>query len=142
MPSRVGGDVRRPDGTVLSDDQAEEAVSFRQRADQGACLGIDPRGDEPFDDPARVDDPQRGVARPDERPNLVDDDLQDVIDALEPGDRTGGHIERVDDTGRIHACLVSRHARNGSRGCLWLGPHGPPVGAAWLMAVPSTGGTL
>ena len=93
---------RDPERTVLADDQAEEARVLAAAAPiRGARLGVDAGRDEPLDEAARVDDPQRRVARPDERPDLVDDDLQDVVDRLEPGDRSGGRVERVDDTGRV-----------------------------------------
>jgi hypothetical protein len=42
----------------------------------------------------------------------------------------------------MRSCLVAGHARNGSRGCPWLGPLGPRVWAAWLMAVRQPGGNL
>ena len=33
-----------------------------------------------------VDDPERGVLRADERPHLVDDHLEDIVDRLQSGD--------------------------------------------------------
>ena len=43
-------------------------------------LAVDPGGDEAFHDAVGVDDAEGRVLRPDERTDLVDDDLQDVLD--------------------------------------------------------------
>ena len=92
---RVDRDVRDPERAVLADDQAEQAVAARQRPDprpgsSRRCPDVMNRSMTP----SGVDDPERGVARPDQRPDLVDDDLQDVVDGLErrrsPGSRRRG----------------------------------------------------
>ena len=75
VASLVEGDVGDPDRAVLADDQAEEAVTARQGADPRPCLAVQAGGDEGLDHPAGVDDPECGVARADQRTDLVDDDL-------------------------------------------------------------------
>ena len=100
VASLVEGDVGDPDRAVLADDQAEEAVTARQGADPRPCLAVHAGGDEGLDHPAGVDDPERGIARADQRTDLVDDDLEHLLDGAETGDRPGGDIDRVVDVGR------------------------------------------
>ncbi len=97
-PARIDRDVRDPERAVLSDDQAKEAASTREGTDVGPRLAVDAGRDETLDDAARMDDPERRVARADQRPDLVDDDLQDLIDGLQRRDGSRRHVERVDDT--------------------------------------------
>ena len=43
--------------------------------------------------------PSAAYRAPDERPDLVDDDLEDVVDRLQAGDRPRRRVEGVDDAG-------------------------------------------
>ena len=56
-----------------------------------------PARDEALDDTVLVDDPERGVLRPDQRPDLVDDDLEDLVDRQQAGDRPRRGIEGIED---------------------------------------------
>ena len=47
--------------------------------------------------PVLVDDPKGGVAGTDERTDLVDDDLEDLLDREHARDRTRRGIERIED---------------------------------------------
>jgi hypothetical protein len=81
------GDPERP---VFADDQAEDAMALRQRADPTTRGVVHPAGDESFDPATGIDDAEGGVLGIDERADLVDDDLQDVVDGAEtrdPADR-------------------------------------------------------
>ena len=94
---RIDGDVRDPERAVLPDDEAEDAVAARHVADPRPRLAVDPGGDEAFHDAVGVDDAEGRVSGPDERTHLVDDDLQDVVDAMQLRDRAGRGVERTDD---------------------------------------------
>src|SRR4029078_725150 len=49
-PARIDCDVGDPERAVLSDDEAKEAASMRQRTDAGPCLVVDAGRDEALDD--------------------------------------------------------------------------------------------
>ena len=110
MPPRIDGDVRDAEGAVFLDDQTEEAVAAREWADRGSGLAAHPGGDEGLDHAMSMDGPEGRIVRPHEQPDLVDDDLQDIVHGLQAGDGPGGGIEGVDDAGR---CLC----RPGGRAC-------------------------
>ncbi len=97
VATRVDRDVGDPERLVLADDQAEEAMAAGQGADRRPRRRAHAGRDEALDDAVLVDDAQRGVARPDERPDLVDDDLQDLVDGDQPGDRAGRRVEGLED---------------------------------------------
>ena len=153
---RVGRDVPDPERAVLAHDQAQEAAPARQRTDPGPLLRVDPGRDESLDVAVRADDAQGRIARPDERPNLVDDDLQDVVDRLEAGDRPGRGIERLDDPGRRAGVGPSRcadrpaHDQEGSRStralrtseCAVAGRSAPHQRAAWPKVRAKRRGTM
>ena len=106
VAARIDGDVRDPERAVLLDDQAEEAVAAREWADRGPGLAAHPGRDEALDDAVRVDGPEGRVVRADQQPDLVHDDLQDIIDGLQAGDRPRRGIEGVDDVDRCLRVLV------------------------------------
>ena len=82
-------------------------MAAREGADRGPGLAADPRRDEALDHAIRVDDPEGGVVRPDEQPDLVDDHLEDIVDGLQAGDGPGRGIEGVDDAGRCLCVLAA-----------------------------------
>ena len=135
---RIDGDVRDPERAVLPDDEAEEPVAPGQVPDPRPGLAVDPGGDEAFHDAVGVDDAEGRVSGPDERTDLVDDDLQDVLDPVQLRDRADCRVERTDDTaGRgnlpdpAHPSHGSRVPRTDRRSS---GPVGPRLRAAWPMA--------
>ena len=75
-------------------------MTARQGADPRPCLGVQAGGDEGLDDPAGVNDPECGIARADQRADLVDDDLEHLLDGAQSGDRPGRDIDGVVDFGR------------------------------------------
>jgi hypothetical protein len=88
-------DVGDPVRLALADDQAEQTVAARRRADLFAPLARDPRGDEALDPAEPVDDPQRGVLRPRQVAHPVDDQLEHVVDVEDLGDGTGRRVKRL-----------------------------------------------
>jgi hypothetical protein len=68
-------------------------MAFRQRADLAARLIGHAAGDEALDSPGVVDDPEGGVFGAHERPNTIDDELQDLVRGCEPGDAADGGVE-------------------------------------------------
>ena len=62
--------------------------------------------------PFGVDDPEGGIPRPDEGSDLIDDDLEDVVDRLQAGDRPRGGVEGVDDVDDVLGFVVDRSSRS------------------------------
>ena len=128
---RIDRDVRDPERAVLPDDQAQEAMATRQRADAGTGLRVDTGGDESFDDATGVDDPRGGIPGPDEGSDLIDDDLQGGVDRGQAGDRPRGGVQGVDDVDDVLGFVSIAHpghgtsARAGSAVRERVGPPGP-----------------
>ena len=59
--------------------------------------------------PPRVGDPERGVARIDQRPDPVHDELQDRLEVEDLRDRAGRGVERFDRLDRERARGVAGH---------------------------------
>ena len=74
-------------------------MTARQRPDLRPRRTVHPGRDERFDHAVCVDDPERRVARPDQRADLIDDDLEDFLDRTEAGDRPRRSIDGVVDVG-------------------------------------------
>ena len=68
-------------------------MSFGQRPDQAARFGAHATRDEPLDSATIVDDPERRILRANHGPDLVDDDLEDIVDRRQLGDRPDGGVE-------------------------------------------------
>ena len=141
-----GGNPWRRGSTAMSGIRNERfSLMIRPRnpwprgsgADRGSRLQAHPRRDEALDHAVRVDDPKGGIPGPDERADLIDDHLQDIVDRLEAGDRPRRHVEGVDDVGRSLWVLAIVHARHGSSVRVIphpAGPPGPEMRAGWPMA--------
>jgi hypothetical protein len=86
VTARIGFDIADPKRPVLANDQSEEASALREWANPVARGVVHPAGDESFDPSAAIDDPECRVLRADERANLIDDDLQDIVDSPETSD--------------------------------------------------------
>ena len=97
---RIDRDVRDPERAVLAHDQPEEPVTARNVADPRPGLAIHAGGDEAFHDAVGVDDAERRILGADQRSDLVDDHLQDVVDRLQLGDRAGRGLECADHPAR------------------------------------------
>src|SRR5262245_28053582 len=92
----MGCDVRDAERATLPDDQPEQAMTLRRIAESGTLLGRDPAGDEALDASLVGEDAERRVARTDERPDAVDDELQDGLDLEGARDRADGVAQCLD----------------------------------------------
>src|SRR5215213_9383887 len=87
-------------------------MAARQWADALPGLRTDTRRDEALDDPVGVDDAERRIPRLYQRPDLVDDHLQDVIDRLKARDGPGRRVEGIDDARRFLGSLAAAPQRH------------------------------
>ncbi len=86
-------DLRDPERPTLADDQPKQAVATWRVTDPLSVLRVDAGRHEALDDASGVDDAERGVARPDQVANPIDDQLEGGIGVEDAGDRPGGRIE-------------------------------------------------
>ena len=101
-PTPRGSAIRsaQPDRPVLADDQAQDAVTPRRRADAGTVGTGEPARDELLDDTGVVHDAEGRVARPGQGADLVDDHLQDAVRREHAGHRPDRFVERLEPLGR------------------------------------------
>ena len=100
MAPRVRVDVGDPERSVLLDDQTEESVAAGQRPDLCPCLIGQATGDETLDDAVAVDDAERRVLGADQRTDLVDDDLEDLVHGQDAGDSAGRGVDGIQEIPR------------------------------------------
>jgi len=76
------------------EDDAEQSVTDRRRTDARTLLGVDARGDEGLDRASGIDDRQRAIPRPDQRPRPLDDFVQHDIEGQLGGNVQPGAMQR------------------------------------------------
>ena len=70
-------------------------MTTRQRTDPRPSLIGQAARDEALDDAAGIHDTEGRVLRADERPDLIDDDLEHLVDGQDTGDGSRGGINRT-----------------------------------------------
>ena len=91
---RIAGDVGDAERLPLPDDEAQEAVPARQRADHLSFAWCQPAGDEALDHPVGVRDAERRVFGIGELSHPVHDQLQDGLERQDARDPLDGDVKR------------------------------------------------
>ena len=123
VPPGILHQVRDPVRPVLADDQPQDPVAARGCPDPGPVQARHPARDELLDDALRVDDPEGGVARPNQLAHAIHDDLEDAVEGQDCRHGADRGVERGQplisesggSAGRLHL----------GRGGAWEGPIGP-----------------
>jgi hypothetical protein len=87
-----------------------------------------PARDELLDDALRVDDPEGGVARPNELAHAIHDDLEDAVEGQDCRHGADRGVERGQPL--IREAGGRRGRLDVGRGGAWEGPIGPPEAEA------------
>ena len=116
-------------GTALADDQPEQPVAARRRADPRALLAASCRSSMNCSmRPSVVDDAEGGVLGADELADAVDDQLEDAVERQHARDASGRQVEGVDEVEQIRRGQARRPKRVLLLGRLEVGHEREPSG--------------